>query len=242
MTSIYYESLSREYKKKLKKRELPEESVKSLFISIARRYNEKKKGMKLASVICISSFLLLGIMWVVKKIQDGDLNISLFGFSIILPLLILLFILVLTYYLAMAKVPMQFFSCLKRGYPELAEKYNFEAIRNYIDEETNEYATKSSENPPEIQSSNSLVIEDTFDLGRSTDIVVVGYLEGTMVAGDAINIASENVQEENYIKTKIVSIEVACQEPAKEASNCNVALRIKDGKGYNIKKGMVIFK
>lgn len=242
MARIYYESLSREYKKKLKKRELPEKTVKSLFITIAKRYNEKKKAMKLAYIICTGSFLLVGSMGFIKLTQDEGLKLSSFGLFVALPLLSLIFILGLTYYLGVAKVPMEYTRALKRGYPELVDKYSFKAIRNYNDREANEYATKSSETPPKIHSSNALVIEDTFNLLRSTDIVVVGYLQGTMAAGDMINIASEKQQEGNYIKTKIVSIEVPSQKAAIEASNCNVALRIKDGKGYNIKKGMVIFK
>ena len=141
----------------------------------------------------------------------------------------------------MAKVPMQFSGCLKTGYPELTNKYNFEAIRNYTNEDTNEYARKSSSTTSEIQSSNILIIEDAFNLVKNNDIVVVGYLQGTMRADDVINNASEKEEEDTYITTKIVSIETTPQRPAKEASNCNVGLRIKDGKSYNIKKGMVIF-
>lgn len=84
-------------------------------------------------------------------------------------------------------------------------------------------------------SGGTYVVEDTFRLNASADLVVVGKINGTVRTGDKVLIegADENdlitIKELNIFRTKV-----------KSATDTNVALCLEDGTNYKITKGTVL--
>jgi len=238
---VYFESLSSEYKKKLKKRELTRAEVKSLFQYLAIKYKERKRRFEIFTVIFLALCVAFSSMSLIHTARQGKFDIEMGVFLVSIWVLISIISFPLMYYFAMARVPLQFTRCLKIGYPDLASIYGFKAIRQYARKSEHEVSEEISKQYP----SCVLRIEDTFSFNNSNDLVVVGNLQGKIQRGDVVYVSLEY---ENYsietqiIAIEIIAIEIAYNTPANEAVNRKVALRIKEGRKYGVKKGMMVYK
>ena len=87
----------------------------------------------------------------------------------------------------------------------------------------------------QISSGGTYIVEDTFKLNNSSDLVVVGQIKGTVREGDSVYVegADENslisVMELNIFRTKV-----------KTATDTAVALCLENGIQYGISKGTVL--
>ncbi|MGN0318368.1 MAG: hypothetical protein ACI4E1_10615 [Lachnospira sp.] len=86
-------------------------------------------------------------------------------------------------------------------------------------------------------------ILDIFELtDKSSDIVVLGSLKGTLKVGAAVYISNVGDDESSTALTTVLGIEVAPNTPAEEATDRQVGLLIKDGAKMDIRKGSVLFE
>ena len=81
---------------------------------------------------------------------------------------------------------------------------------------------------------------DKFELKNSaTDVAVVGRVKGTLKRGDKIFITNYGDDDDELVVSSVVALEIEGKE-ATEATDCFVAVRIRDGLSENIKPGSVI--
>ena len=80
---------------------------------------------------------------------------------------------------------------------------------------------------------------DTFELMATRDIAVVGRLKGTINKGDKIFITNYGDDDDELVVSAAVALEVEKKE-VDTATDCFVAIRIRDGLSENIKPGSVI--
>lgn len=113
-------------------------------------------------------------------------------------------------------------------------------------EETNKQEhTDSKENAATDNANASnkmcLAIMDVFALQNHDDVVVVGKVNGTVHAKDAVCVVNCGEEDEPLTATVIVGIETGPGVTAQEATNCHVGLRLENGKHLHLKKGTVLY-
>ncbi len=86
-----------------------------------------------------------------------------------------------------------------------------------------------------------LGVAQKFELEDSEDLLVFGRVEGTVCVGDAVYISNYGEDEDELFLSVVLSIENAPDSPVSEATDCNVILRIENGKTYPFKIGTVVF-
>lgn len=84
-------------------------------------------------------------------------------------------------------------------------------------------------------------IRDVFSVKDSTDVIVVGLVQGTIKEGAAVYLTNCGEDNDNNFLTVVKSMEIGPSQPATEATNCRVALRLENGTAFRIKKGTVLF-
>lgn len=130
MGVIYIEGLTNEYKKKIKKRELPLKLIDSIFHSIRDTYHKRKKAMLHVSIMVIAIFLIMDVMVALNQLKTNGLGMDfILGNLVLFPIVIIVFVLALCYFLCVSRIPRQFNKCLKIGYPELIDQYGYDAIK-----------------------------------------------------------------------------------------------------------------
>lgn len=82
-------------------------------------------------------------------------------------------------------------------------------------------------------------VQDTFGLKDSNDLVVIGKVKGTIKASDDIYITNVGDDKQPIVKTKIVGLEID-KKRVESASDCLVAICVKNGAMSCLKKGSVI--
>ncbi len=231
MAHIYYEKLSKEYKRKLISRELSVETVKSLAASISTRYSKQKRAFIAAAAICaaVTALMIIMLLMTPEHIRpDGAVILFILAVLIIMEVLIFSAI----YLFVVTGVPRQFSKYLEKSYPELLSDYGYLAIINGTASEGGRFR----------QFPFSLYIDDIFHLENSSDIVVAGYAHGLIKAGFSVYLAEKSRSSKNHTALLVVAIESGYGTPVSEAADMNVALRIKEGKNYPIKKGMYLYR
>ena len=88
--------------------------------------------------------------------------------------------------------------------------------------------------PVQNPSGGSYVVEDTFKLNNSKDLVVVGKINGTVREGDSVYIEGA---ENDLISVKGLNI---FRTQVKIATDTAVALCLENGVEYGISKGAVL--
>lgn len=97
------------------------------------------------------------------------------------------------------------------------------------------FGKKDNDNSEQNPSGGTYTVEDTFRLNNSSDLVVVGQINGTVREGDKVSIEGSNgndlilVKELNIFRTKV-----------KIATDTKVALCLENGEQSGIKKGIVL--
>ena len=97
------------------------------------------------------------------------------------------------------------------------------------------FGKKDNDNSDQSPSGGIYTVEDTFRLNNSSDLVVVGQINGTVREGDNVCIEGSNgndlilVKELNIFRTKV-----------KIATDTKVALCLENDEQYGIKKGIVL--
>lgn len=86
-----------------------------------------------------------------------------------------------------------------------------------------------------------LGVLDTFQLLNTDDLVVIGKVKGTIHVGDAVYLSNLGEDGGKIFLTTIKGIETGPGVAAKEASDCQIGLRLEKGKLHNIKKGTVLY-
>ena len=227
MVSIYIESLSKEYQRKLRERKLELQTIESLAASIS-----KKRALKKAALLCAIITILLAVMTVLAPTASaGSRATMIFAFLIVILMEVLILVLA---YVAVCRVPRQFSKCLKAGYPELVIKYGYEQIVN----------GSLAEPKPSRQLPFSMGIEDIFRLQDSDDIVVVGFVHGLIRKGNAVHIIDKNDPSKGHAVTVVSAIELTNKKKVLEAADCMAALRLKDGTkiNMNLVPGMYLYR
>ncbi len=85
-----------------------------------------------------------------------------------------------------------------------------------------------------------LGVTDIFPLVNSEDLVVVGYLKGTVHVGDAVYVSNHGDDEGGFFLSTVVGIEIGPNNPRDEATDCQAALRIEMGEKHGFKIGTVL--
>ena len=80
---------------------------------------------------------------------------------------------------------------------------------------------------------------DTFELRATNDIAVVGRLKGTLKKNDKIFITNYGDDDDELVVSSVVALEVD-KKDVESATDCFVAIRVRDGLSENIKPGSVI--
>lgn len=83
-------------------------------------------------------------------------------------------------------------------------------------------------------------VEDVFKLRDSDDLVVVGYVRGTVKPGMAVYVSNVGDDENETLLTTVQGLEIQ-GKPVDSATNCPVALRLQAGQKSNLKIGSVVF-
>ena len=232
MASIYIESLSKEYQRKLRERKLELQTIESLAASISKKHLQKKRALKKAALLCAIITILLAVMTVLAPTASaGSRAAMIFAFLIVILMEVLILVLA---YVAVCRVPRQFSKCLKAGYPELVIKYGYEQIVN----------GSLAEPKPSRQLPFSMGIEDIFRLQDSDDIVVVGFVHGLIRKGNAVHIIDKNDPSKGHAVTVVSAIELTNKKKVLEAADCIAALRLKDGTkiNMNLVPGMYLYR
>ncbi len=86
-----------------------------------------------------------------------------------------------------------------------------------------------------------LGVLDVFQITDSADLVVVGMLRGTLSVGERVNISNPGDDDGLVFATTVAMIENGPQSQVKTASNCQVALRLENGKQHPFKIGSVVY-
>lgn len=229
MARIHIESLSKEYRDKLKNRELSKASIESLFYSISEKYYLRRtKSLYLVIILCVLAlFMNISTLLMTKQ----EINLPFIFFVVLLPSIAISGIVFFVYHIAVLRVPKQFAKCLEIGYPELVMQYGYEAIKN---------AKKTSK--PSNQPRFVLSVQDTFHLKDCNDLVVVGFAQGIISYGTEVFLSETMDRTAEQHKVRITAIETGPGKSVKEASDCHVALRVAKGNFYNIKEGSVLYR
>lgn len=89
----------------------------------------------------------------------------------------------------------------------------------------------------------SVGVLDIYELtDKSSDIVVLGKLKGTLKVGAAVYLSNVGDDGDSSAVTTVRGIEIAPNQPADEATDCPVGLLIEGGAKLNIRKGSVLFE
>lgn len=83
-------------------------------------------------------------------------------------------------------------------------------------------------------------VADVFRLKDSDDCVVIGNVYGTVNVNCNVNIVNFGDDDAETFKSDIIGLEIN-KEKVSEASDCLVALRIKEGVSYKVKIGTIIY-
>ncbi len=94
---------------------------------------------------------------------------------------------------------------------------------------------KDNSGPGQGSNGGIYVVEDTFKLNNSQDLVVVGKIQGTVWAGDNVYIDGSDVND--LISVKELNI---YRTRVKSATDTAVALCLENGTQYGITKGTVL--
>lgn len=228
---LHIESLSKEYRKKLCSRQLTRATIDSLAGQISRKYQELKRGFRLAAILCTAITLLLPVLTLFSpNAASADPAALLFAFfvSAVIEVLVLIF----AYFAVLTRVPRQFDRCLRQGYPELSMLYGYEMLVN----------GSLTEKKPSQQLPFSLCIEEIFPLKDSQDLVVAGYGHGLITKGYSVYIMDKDDPSRHGTAALVTRIEKAPQKPAALAADCTMALQIKNGKQLGLKPGMYLYR
>ena len=97
------------------------------------------------------------------------------------------------------------------------------------------FGKKDNDNSEQNPSGGTYTVEDTFRLNNSSDLVVVGQINGTVRTGDKVSIEGSNgndlilIKELNIFRTKV-----------NIATDTKVALCLENGAQYGLAKGVVL--
>lgn len=84
-------------------------------------------------------------------------------------------------------------------------------------------------------------IRDVFSLKDSKDLVVVGFVRGTIKEGAAVYLTNCGEDDEEMFLTVVKSMEKGPSQPVTEVSDGVAALRLENASSFRIKKGTVLF-
>ena len=88
----------------------------------------------------------------------------------------------------------------------------------------------------------NLLVEDVFKLENSGNIVVTGFVHGLIVKGRSVFITDKNDPHRGQIAAVVGRIETEGGKPAIQAADCHAALEIVDGKSYDLRAGMYLYR
>lgn len=231
MARIYIESLNAEYREKLCARKLTRETIDSLASSVSRKYQQKKQAFKRVMVFMMAATVLMAFMMLLSPNAGGG-SMKAIVFSLAAVLVMEILILAAVYHGVVTKVPRQFAQCLRKGYPELEMEYGYKQIIGG--------SLADKKNPQQFDF--SLKIEDVFRLKNSEDVVVVGFAHGLIARGNSVFILNKDASSPKRAGAVVAAIEKGNWEPAMQAADCNVALRIQKGAEFILTPGMYIYR
>ncbi len=111
----------------------------------------------------------------------------------------------------------------------------FNKTKNNEEQQTQTTSQSSSRN-------TLMGIMDVFSLkDNEEDLIVVGQVKGNIHVGDSVYLTNCGEDDNDRFSTTILGIETAPGVSVQEATDCNVGLRIENGKQYKVKKGTVLF-
>lgn len=229
--AIHLDNLPVQYQKKLKNRELTKETIDSLASSVCRKYLLQKKRLKRVAILFSFLPLLMAILGLFG-ISTSDVNINVFLISCIFVLFLEWTLFIAIYYIAVTRVPRQFARCLRKGYPELEMTHGYELILN--GSLANSFHSH--------QLPFSLYIENVLELKGCNDVVVTGFSHGFIRRNYSVYVNFKNDPPQIQNTFIVTRIEISPGVPALEATDCPVALRIKDGKSLPIRSGMYVYR
>lgn len=114
--------------------------------------------------------------------------------------------------------------------------FNRKGKENNFEQENTEEHSQAEEKPSFI-----LGVLDVFSLKDSPDFIVVGRVKGTVHKGDTVYLSNPGTDDDRRIAAVVTALETGPGAAALQAADCDVALRIKNGSRYPLRKGTVLF-
>ncbi len=227
---IYVESLSKEYRKKLCERALTKGTIDRLAREVSEKFLRHRKAFRRAVILYTAAALLMAMTFLSPAASAGSVKAAVISLGCLAAMGIVIFTTI--YYAVVTRIPRQFAKCLKAGYPELEMLYGYEMI----------ISGKAAAERPSQQLPFSMQIEDVFKLENSGNIVVTGFVHGLIVKGRSVFITDKNDPHRGQIAAVVGRIETEGGKPAIQAADCHAALEIVDGKSYDLRAGMYLYR
>lgn len=228
---IRLESLPKEYREKLRARELTRETIDSLAGSISKKYQAQKRAFTTVAIILPAATILMAVLSLFAPAANAQTMPVVFG-AVAFTVVAEIGILAVVYYGALVRVPRQFAASLKEGYPELTSVYGYEQLLN-----GSLAGKKASRQLP-----FSLEVEDTFNLKDSEDVVAVGFAHGLIERGNSVFIIDKNDPSHERACGIVSGIEKTGSEPVSQAADCKVGLRIQKGARLGVVPGVYLYR
>ena len=117
MARIYYNTLNKELKNKIDKKELSKDDLRKLYKRFIDNINKKKRTINVVMILVICLFFVM-TMPVIMKASDPKL--TKFMLLIIIPTIIFIYILI--YYTQVGLIKTQLENAIKKNYPEMIQE------------------------------------------------------------------------------------------------------------------------
>lgn len=229
IAKIHLDSLSKEYQKKLSERKLTYETIFELAVSISQKYMLQKRLIIRIGLISTVMICAMGIMGIFSPAAAKG-NPTIILLSCVVAYFLDLCILFFLYFIAITRIPRQFSSCLKKGYPELSMAFGYETI------------VSGSLSSSSCQLPFSLMIEDIFNLQGCNDVIVTGFVHGLIRKNCSVYLLSKDSSPAKHLVSIVTRIEIAPGTTACEVADCRAALQLQNGKKLNLRRGMYLYR
>lgn len=224
-------SLPKEYRKKLKERKLTKGTLQQLAVSISKVYVMQARRLKIISITGPALTIIMVLLGLLSP-SASHINKTVYFLCCAVTILFEMILLIVIHYVWISRIPRQFSKALEKGYPELAAVYGYASI---IDGTLANYY-------PSQQFPFSLYIEEVFQLKNSTDIVVTGFAHGLICNNCSVFIAGGTALSKKANAAMISGIEISKGKSSPAACDCMTALLVKNGKSFNLKPGMWLYR
>ena len=121
MARIYYETLSKEVKRKIRNKEYSHEQLKDMFFQICEIRNKRKATLKYVAIFTVCIAILAALLSLISPGRSENTNMYVIASSIIFMIIACTLCLGIAKFLTTDLVYYQFVYLVKKHYPEYKE-------------------------------------------------------------------------------------------------------------------------